>query len=51
MDIKVTFGAIQKSDADTIIVGLFKDAELEDATLAVDQALDGAIRDMIDGGD
>jgi leucyl aminopeptidase len=51
MDVKVIPGAIQQSDADAIVVGLFEASEPEGETLAVDQALEGAIRDLIEGGD
>jgi leucyl aminopeptidase len=51
MDVKVISGVIQESDADAIIVGLFEDAQPEGATQAVDQALQGAIRDLIADGD
>lgn len=52
MDVTVTQGAIQSSDADTIIVNLFQEVtEPAGATGAVDEALDGAIRDLIAGGD
>ena len=51
MEVKIVTGAIQESDADAIIVGLFEGSEPEGATRAVDQALDGAIRDLVQGGD
>jgi leucyl aminopeptidase len=51
MDIQVIPGAVLESDADAIFVGSFEGAQPEGATLAVDQALGGAIRDLIDGGD
>jgi leucyl aminopeptidase len=51
MDIKAIPGAIQKSDADTIIVNLFQDTQPGGATKAVDDALNGAIRDLIQDGD
>jgi leucyl aminopeptidase len=51
MDVKVIPGAIQESDADAIVIGLFEASEPEGETLAVDQALEGAIRELIDGGD
>jgi leucyl aminopeptidase len=51
MDVKVIPGAIQESDADAIVVGLFEDAQPTGAIQAVDQALRGAVRDLIDGGD
>jgi len=51
MDVKLTPGAIQASDADAIIVNLFEGVEPGGATKAVDQALDGAIGELIEGGD
>jgi leucyl aminopeptidase len=51
MDIQAIPGALQDSDADAVFVGLFEGAQPESATLAMDQALGGAIRDLIDGGD
>jgi leucyl aminopeptidase len=51
MDVQVISGAIHESDADAIIVGLFEQSPPPNATQAVDQALDGAIRSLIDGGD
>ena len=52
MDLHVTQGSIQESAADTLIVNLFDDVHAPGgATGAMDQALDGAIRDLIAGGD
>ncbi|MGD1995667.1 MAG: leucyl aminopeptidase [Anaerolineae bacterium] len=51
MDIETIHGAIEESDADAIVVNLFKDAQPGGATKAVDQSLDGAISDLIEGGD
>jgi len=51
MDLKVIPGAIQKSDADAIVVGLFEESDPQGATLAVDLALEGAIRALVKGGD
>lgn len=52
MKIQVTPGAVQSAAADTIIVNLFDDVTTPSgATGAVDQALDGAIRELIAGGD
>ncbi len=52
MDLKVTHGRIQDSPADTLIVNLFDDVQIPGgATGALDQALDGAIRDLITAGD
>ncbi len=51
MDIKTIPGAIQESDADAVIVNLFQDTQPGGATKAVDDALDGAICDLIEDGD
>ncbi len=52
MRIQVEQGSIQASSADTIIVNLFDDvAAPAGATGAVDQALNGAISDLIANGD
>jgi len=52
MKIQVNQGSIQDSTADTIIINLFEDITTPGgATGAVDQALDGAISDLIAGGD
>jgi leucyl aminopeptidase len=56
MDVKAIPGAIEESDADAIIVNLFEvpaseRPQLGGATKAVDDALDGAIRHLIEGGD
>lgn len=52
VDIKVEQGTIQTSKADTLVVNLFEGVEIPGgATGAVDQALGGAIRDLIAGGD
>ncbi|MDX1688943.1 MAG: leucyl aminopeptidase [Candidatus Promineifilaceae bacterium] len=52
MDVTVTQGSIQSSDADTIVVNLFQGVtEPGGATGAVDGALDGAIGELIAGGD
>ncbi|MBN1955010.1 MAG: leucyl aminopeptidase [Anaerolineae bacterium] len=51
MDVVTIQGTIQTRDVDTIIVNLFADSEPGGATQAVDEALDGAIRDLLDGGD
>lgn len=52
MNVNVTQGAIQEAPADTLIVNLFRGVRVPGgATGAVNQALDGAISDLIDGGD
>jgi leucyl aminopeptidase len=51
VDVKITHGTIHTSDADALTVGLFEGAGPTGATQEVDQALDGAVRDLIDGGD
>ncbi len=56
MDIQIIPGAIQESDADAIIVNLFEapsseKPELGGATKAVDDALGGAISELIEDGD
>ncbi|MFZ0544032.1 MAG: leucyl aminopeptidase [Candidatus Promineifilaceae bacterium] len=52
MDVQVKQGRIQDSDADTIVVNLFKGVTSPSgATGAVDEALNGAIRELISSGD
>lgn len=52
MNVTVQQGAIQESTADTIIVNLFDDVTTpHGGTGAVDQALDGAISELIANGD
>lgn len=52
MDIQVVQGAIQESQADTLIVNLFDDVTTPSgATGAIDQALDGAISELIASND
>jgi len=52
MDVSVSQGSIQNSDADTLVVNLFQGVtEPGGATGAVDGALEGAIRELIGGGD
>jgi leucyl aminopeptidase len=52
MDLLVKSGGIQAEETDAIVVNLFEGVtEPGGATGAVDKALDGAIRDLIAGGD
>jgi leucyl aminopeptidase len=52
MNVKVAFGNIQESTADTIIVNLFEDVTTPGgATGALDRDLDGPISELIAGGD
>ncbi len=52
MDVKVLQGSIETTAADAIIINLFDGVELPaGATSAVDKALNGAITDLIRGGD
>ena len=51
MDVRVVQGAIQEAEADAIVVNLFEGAEPGGATGAVDAALEGAIGELVDGGD
>ena len=52
MNIVVSQGNIQASEADTLIVNLFDDVTTPaGATGAVDQAMDGAISELIASGD
>lgn len=52
MKVTVTQGGIQESTADTIIVNLFEGVSMPaGATGAVDKALNGAISELIAGGD
>ncbi|MEW5986403.1 MAG: leucyl aminopeptidase [Chloroflexota bacterium] len=52
MEVTTTHGAIQASPADTIVVNLFEGVTTPGgATGAVDQALGGAISDLVAGGD
>ncbi len=52
MNLKVTRGSIQEATADTVIINLFDDVtNPSGATGAIDQALNGAISDLIANGD
>ena len=51
MDIRAVYGLIQNSDADVVIVGVFEGAQPTGAAQELDQALDGAIVDLVDTGD
>ncbi|HZD10404.1 MAG TPA: M17 family peptidase N-terminal domain-containing protein, partial [Candidatus Binatia bacterium] len=52
MNLSVVHGSIQSADADTIIVNLFKGVTRPGgATGAIDQALGGAIGELIASGD
>lgn len=51
MKISVVRGSIQETQADTIIVNLFEGAAPSGATAALDRALNGAIADLVSGGD
>jgi len=51
MQMEVLCGPIQASDADAIVLGLFEGAPLEGAVKAVDEALGGAVADLIASGD
>jgi leucyl aminopeptidase len=52
MDVKVLQGSIETVTAEAVIVNLFEGVELPaGATGAVDKALNGAIKDIIRGGD
>jgi leucyl aminopeptidase len=52
VDVSIKAGSIQEVDADAIVVNLFEGAtEPGGATGAVDRALNGALRELIAGGD
>ncbi len=52
MDIQVEQGELAENSADTLIINLFKGVtQPGGATNAIDQALNGAIRELIAGGD
>jgi leucyl aminopeptidase len=51
LEIKIVPGSLQSSDADAIVVGLFEGSAPEGSARAVDEALDGAIGHLVEGGD
>ena len=51
MEIRVKTGAIEQHPADAIIINLFDDKRIGGATQAVDQALNGAVSALVEGGD
>jgi leucyl aminopeptidase len=52
MEIEIIHGSILTVEADTLVVNLFEGVRAPaGATGAVDQALDGAIRELIESGD
>jgi len=51
IQVKAVPGAIQESTADAIVVNLFQDTQPGGATKAVDESLDGAVRELIESGD
>jgi leucyl aminopeptidase len=51
MDVRGAIGTIESYQADAIVVGLFEGHQPEGAAQAVDQALEGAIGDLLAGGD
>jgi leucyl aminopeptidase len=52
MEVNVVVGGIQEQEGEAIVVNLFEGVTVPDgATGAVDKALDGAIRELIAGGD
>lgn len=52
MEVRVEHGSLQDAGADTLVVNLFDDVSTPGgATGAVDRALDGAISDLVAGGD
>jgi leucyl aminopeptidase len=51
MEIKAVPGPIQSSSADAIIVNLFEGVQPGGAASAIDQALNGAIRELVESGD
>lgn len=51
MDIQIVQGSLQAQAADAIVVYAFEGAELSGPTRAVDQALEGGLSALIEGGD
>ena len=51
MDVNVKQGKLLETEADTLVVSLFKDSDLAGAAGAVDEALEGALRDLLSEGD
>lgn len=51
MEVKAVQGALDESDADAVIIGLFEGSQPEGASRQIDQALEGAVCDVIDAGD
>lgn len=51
MNIKTVQGKVHETQADTLIVSLFKDGEPEGAAGDVDEALGGALRERVSEGD
>ena len=51
MDIKTVTGKIHETEADTLVVSVFKDGGLEGAASEVDETLGGALRERVSEGD
>ncbi|MFN2271524.1 MAG: leucyl aminopeptidase [Anaerolineae bacterium] len=51
MEVKTVQGALYECDADAIIIGLFEGSQPEGTSQAVDQALNGAVSDLVNAGD
>ncbi len=51
MDIRILLSSIVETTADAAIVTLFEAQEPQGATAAIDAALEGAIKELISGGD
>ena len=51
MEIRTVPGPIQESNNDTLILSLFDHGHFDQTTAALDQALNGAVRDLLDSGD